>query len=133
MGPVVNRVTAWSWESPTPQGNNLRGLWATPGATGVDDLFLVGESGTLLTRSRGAFARESGEGTSSEAILAVAGSGSGAQRLVMAVGAYDFVATRSGDDPQWQPAPCLPSTTWSAPAGACSTCAAGLGRVRRRA
>lgn len=85
---------SWRWESPQPQGNNLRGVVGVPGQTAAqDDLLMVGDSGTILSgaaRPGGVYRTEADDLVDARSILAVgrSGSGEGAQALV--VGVYDL-------------------------------------------
>ena len=114
---------AWHWESPRPQGNNLRTVFAVPGATVLDDeLFVAGDSGTLFHRAHGVWDQVDVNdllGFDGSTILALQG---GSSQDLLAVGVYDMVL--DGRQGSWTPdSPIqtnfgdgLLTSVWAAPA-----------------
>ena len=99
-GGVIPGVPAWHWESPRPQGNNLRSLWGIPGATSAsDEIYAVGDSGTLLIGGSTGWQIQRGSFLDNRTILGVGGQGTGAQASVLAVGMFDLALRRTGG--QW--------------------------------
>ena len=91
---------AWHWESPQPQGNNLRALFGIAGATSTQDvLYAAGDSGTLVISSSTGWQVQQTDFPSNRAILAIAGQGSSAQPLILAVGMFDLATRRTAN--QW--------------------------------
>lgn len=81
----------WRWESPKPQGNNLRSVWGVPGAsTELDQLYIGGDSGTILIGGNAGWSMPRSGIGDSRSVLAVTGQGSGSQALVLGVGVYDL-------------------------------------------
>lgn len=80
-----------------PQGNNLRGVFGIAGASAAsDEIYAVGDSGTLIHRTRSGWAPEAQDQMDGRALLAIAGSGSADSLQLLAVGVYDKVLYRGG-------------------------------------
>ncbi|MCS6915473.1 MAG: hypothetical protein RMK29_14635 [Myxococcales bacterium] len=93
--------SGWRWESPQPQGNHLRGLFGVAGATAaLDELWAVGDSGTLMRRHKGSWQHEARELLDQRALLAISGSGSGDSLQLLAVGVYEKALLRVAG--RWQ-------------------------------
>ena len=81
----------WRWESPIPQGNNLRALWGSAGKSAdQDDLFMGGEAGTLITGRSTGWKVQRSPGSSSRTILGMTGYMEGSAPQAVAVGMYDL-------------------------------------------
>lgn len=94
-----NSGPAWRWESPQPQGNNLRALWGIPGANAdQDQVYAGGDNGVLLIGGSAGWQLQRNGVQDQRAILAIAGLPSGTPQ-VLAVGFFDLALRRSGS--QW--------------------------------
>ena len=90
-------VPTWRWESPSPQGNNLRAVWGIAGKTAdQDELYAGGENGTMLIGGSTGWKLQTRQTLDRRAILGLSGQGSGATVQVMAVGIYDLALQKSG-------------------------------------
>ena len=102
MGTDMAVITAptWRWESPQPQGNNLRALWGIAGANvDLDQVYAGGDNGTLLIGgSTGWTAQRSGV-VDQRSILSISGLSTGSSPQALAVGYYDMALRRAGG--QW--------------------------------
>ena len=88
----------WRWESPRPQGNNLRALWGSPGETAAgDELYAAGESGTVVVGGSTGWQIQRSSSFDARTILGIHGQGSGAQATVVAVGLYDLGLRRQNN------------------------------------
>lgn len=88
----------WRWESPRPQGNNLRALWGSPGDTAAgDELYAAGESGTVVVGGSTDWQIQRSSSFDARTILGISGQGSGAQATVFAVGLYDLGLRRQNN------------------------------------
>lgn len=86
---------AWRWESPKPQGNNLRAVWGIAGTTAdQDELYIAGDTGALLIGNSTGWRTQAVAGRTP--ILAIAGQGKGTQTQILAVGGYDRALGNSG-------------------------------------
>ncbi len=85
----------WRWESPRPQGNNLRAVFVAPGATAAaDEVYITGDSGTLFHQAGGVWDQVDVSGLlgfNGSTLLALQGSG---PDDLLAVGVYDAVLAR---------------------------------------
>lgn len=91
---------SWRWESPIPQGNNLRSLWGSAGkSSDQDDLYMGGEAGTLVTGRSTGWKVQRSPGSSSRTILGMSGYLIGGIPQAMAVGMYDLSLVYNGS--QW--------------------------------
>lgn len=89
----------WRWESPQPMGNNFRGVWGVAGASAAEDeLFVVGDGGTLLHYDRSGWQAVSAPNSLGvyDTLAGVSGSGSGPDRDVLAIGGFDKIMLRDG-------------------------------------
>lgn len=85
----------WRWESPTPQGNNLRALWGVPGRTAdQDELYIGGDSGTLMAGNTTGWKLEQAFQFDRRVILGMAGQVVQGTPLILAVGVYDLALLR---------------------------------------
>lgn len=99
-GGVTPVPLSWRWESPQPQGNNLRALWGIAGATMNDDvLYAAGESGTVLVGGATGWQLQRSAALDTRTVLGLAGQGTGASAVVLAVGQYDLGLRRQNG--QW--------------------------------
>lgn len=88
----------WRWESPRPQGNNLRALWGSPGDTAAgDELYAAGESGTVVVGGSTGWQTQRSSSFDARTILGISGQGSGAQATLVAVGLYDLGLRRQNN------------------------------------
>jgi hypothetical protein len=86
---------AWRWESPTPQGNNLRAVWGVPGrTTDEDQLYIGGDSGTLMAGGVTGWKLEQAFQFDRRVILGMAGQIVQGVPLILAVGVYDLALLR---------------------------------------
>ena len=96
----VNTGPAWRWESPQPQGNNLRALWGITGRTAdQDQIYAGGDNGALLIGGTTGWQLQRGGLADPRAILAIAGQSTGTAPQALAVGFYDLALQRAGG--QW--------------------------------
>lgn len=94
-GGVLPGAPGWHWESPRPQGNNLRALWGIAGATSAQDvLYAAGDGGTLLVGGSAGWQVQQGDAPSNRTILALAGQTGGNQPTILAVGMFDLALIR---------------------------------------
>jgi hypothetical protein len=90
-----NAAPAWKWESPQPQGNNLRALWGVPGRTAdQDQVYAGGDSGALMIGGTAGWQQQRGGVVDQRAILAIAGQAGSTTPL--AVGTFDLALQRTG-------------------------------------
>lgn len=92
-GPVTSPL--WRWESPTPQGNNLRAVWGVPGRTAdQDELYIGGDSGTLMVGGATGWRLEPTLQLDRRSVLGLSGQVIGGVPTVLAVGIYDLALQR---------------------------------------
>jgi hypothetical protein len=91
---------SWRWESPIPQGNNLRALWGSAGkSSDQDDLYMGGEAGTLITGRSTGWKVQRSPGSGNRTILGMSGYQASGVPQAVAVGMYDLTLLHSGS--QW--------------------------------
>ncbi|HRI54474.1 MAG TPA: hypothetical protein PLW65_30250, partial [Pseudomonadota bacterium] len=91
-----NTGPAWRWESPTPQGNNLRALWGVAGATvEQDQVYAGGDSGALLIGGSAGWQLQRSGSVEQRAVLALSGQAGGGSPQVLAVGFFDLALRRA--------------------------------------
>lgn len=93
-GGISPTTPAWRWESPQPQGNNLRSIWGIPGTTVNEDELVLGGNGTLLVGGTTGWKPQVIPSLGSQAVLGLSGQGSGPGALVFGVGVYDTALRR---------------------------------------
>ena len=99
-----NLGPAWRWESPQPQGNNLRALWGIAGATAdADQIYAGGDNGALLIGGATGWQLQRLGAQDQRAILSLSGQSSGGTLQVLAVGFFDLALRRAGT--QWTELP----------------------------
>lgn len=97
-GGTVPMPVGWRWESPRPQGNNLRALWGIAGVTAAgDELYAAGESGTVVVGGSTGWQVQRSSSFDPRTILGISGQGSGSQGVVLAVGLYDLALRRQNN------------------------------------
>ena len=90
-------ASGWHWESPIPQGNNLRALWGSAGKSAdQDDLFMGGEAGTLVVGRTTGWKVQRSPGNGSRTILGMSGYLASGIPQVVAVGMYDLSLLYNG-------------------------------------
>ena len=90
----------WRWESPQPQGNNLRALWGVAGSSAdQDQVYAGGDNGTLLIGGAAGWQSQRGGVVDQRAILSISGMSAGGTSQALAVGFYDLALQRSAG--QW--------------------------------
>ncbi len=93
---VQSSGPAWRWESPQPQGNNLRALWGIAGATvDQDQVYAGGDSGALLIGGSAGWQLQRSGIVEQRAVLAISGQSSGPSQQVLAVGFFDLALRRA--------------------------------------
>jgi hypothetical protein len=91
-----NLSPAWRWESPQPQGNNLRALWGVAGATAdQDQVYAGGDNGALLIGGSAGWQGQRSGVVEQRAILGLSGQSSGSSPQVLAVGFFDLALRRT--------------------------------------
>lgn len=97
-GAVIPTPIGWRWESPRPQGNNLRALWGIPGTTAAgDELYAAGESGTVVVGGSTDWQIQRSSSFDARTILGISGQGTGSAAVVVAVGLYDLALRRQNN------------------------------------
>lgn len=99
-GSVDPGPVGWRWESPIPQGNNLRALWGAAGkSSDQDDLFMGGEAGTLVTGRSTGWKVQRSPSSGSRTILGMSGYLDNGVPQAFGVGMYDLSLLYSNS--QW--------------------------------
>lgn len=99
-----NLSPAWHWESPQPQGNNLRALWGIAGATAdKDQIYAGGDNGALMIGGATGWQLQRFGSQDQRAILSLSGQINNGTIQVLGVGFFDLALRRTGT--QWTELP----------------------------